>query len=116
MGGHVAGAQQLAPRSDGAPPEVNPAPAVVEPAASAEEMQKNWPAFRGPGGIGIAEGVFALTLRSLLVPLGAATVITLGFRGVTFWVPLVVGLFTFRLGSRLDSRRRATRLEKTNGS
>lgn len=49
-----------------------------------------------PSGIGIVEGVLALTLRSLGVPLGAATLITISFRGLTFWLPLVIGLFTLR--------------------
>jgi uncharacterized membrane protein YbhN (UPF0104 family) len=30
------------------------------------------------------------------VPLGEATVVTLAYRGVTFWMPLFVGMIAFR--------------------
>jgi glycosyltransferase 2 family protein len=49
-----------------------------------------------PFGLGIVEGVMALTLHSLRVPLEAATVITLAFRGLTFWLPWVIGMAAFR--------------------
>lgn len=49
-----------------------------------------------PAGIGVVEGVMALTLRSLGVPLEAATVVTLGYRGLTFWLPFFVGMVTLR--------------------
>jgi glycosyltransferase 2 family protein len=49
-----------------------------------------------PLGIGIVEGVMALALRSLGVALEAATVVTLSFRGLTFWLPFFIGLLTFR--------------------
>jgi uncharacterized protein (TIRG00374 family) len=50
-----------------------------------------------PSGIGIVEGVLTLTLNSFYIPLGAAAVITLGYRGITFWLPLVLGFLAFRL-------------------
>ena len=53
-----------------------------------------------PSGIGVVEGVMALTLRSLRVPLGPATIITLAYRAFTFWLPLPLGLFAFRLLGR----------------
>jgi uncharacterized protein (TIRG00374 family) len=52
-----------------------------------------------PAGIGVVEGALTLALTSLQVPLGAATVIALAYRGVTFWVPLLVGMLAFRIVS-----------------
>jgi hypothetical protein len=49
-----------------------------------------------PAGIGVVEGAMTLGLRSLNVPLGEATVITLAYRGVTFWLPLIFGALAFR--------------------
>jgi len=49
-----------------------------------------------PSGVGVVEGIMTLTLVSLRVEVEAATVITLGFRGITFWLPLLVGAVTFR--------------------
>jgi glycosyltransferase 2 family protein len=49
-----------------------------------------------PAGVGIMEGAMALSLRSLGLALETATVITLAFRGVTFWAPLLVGAVNFR--------------------
>jgi phosphatidylglycerol lysyltransferase len=44
-----------------------------------------------PQGIGIVEGVMALTLTSLGIPGAVATTVTLAFRGLTFWIPLLLG-------------------------
>jgi len=52
-----------------------------------------------PSGIGIVEGALTLGLRSLNVPLGAAAIIALAYRGVTFWFPLLIGLVAFRYTS-----------------
>jgi hypothetical protein len=49
-----------------------------------------------PSGIGIVEGVLTLILNSFYIPLGAAAVITLAYRGVTFWLSLLIGFFAFR--------------------
>lgn len=49
-----------------------------------------------PAGIGIVEGALALGLNSLNVPLGAATVIALAYRGVVFWLPLLARMAAFR--------------------
>ncbi len=49
-----------------------------------------------PGGMGVVEGILPLSLASLNVPLGAATVITLVYRGITFWLPLITGMVAFR--------------------
>jgi len=50
-----------------------------------------------PAGIGVVEGVLTLALRSLYVPLGSAAVITLAYRGLTFWLPLLYGVAAIRL-------------------
>jgi glycosyltransferase 2 family protein len=49
-----------------------------------------------PSGIGIVEGMLTLSLTSLYVPLSAATVVVLAYRGITFWVPLLVGMVSLR--------------------
>lgn len=49
-----------------------------------------------PAGVGIIEGVMPLALSSLRVPWSEAVVITLAYRGVTFWLPLAVGAVAFR--------------------
>jgi len=49
-----------------------------------------------PSGIGIVEGVMTLALVSLRVPLEAATVITLAYRGITFWLPFGYGFVALR--------------------
>ncbi len=50
-----------------------------------------------PSGLGIVEGVLPLALASLRVPWGAAVVVTLVYRAVTFWFALGVGALAFRL-------------------
>ncbi len=49
-----------------------------------------------PSGIGVVEGTLPLALGSLHIPVGAATVVALSYRGITFWVPLLVGMLAFR--------------------
>lgn len=49
-----------------------------------------------PAGLGVVEGMLALTLRSMYVPMGAAAVVTLGYRSFTFWIPFLFGLISFR--------------------
>jgi glycosyltransferase 2 family protein len=55
-----------------------------------------------PAGLGFVEGALALALTSLRVPLGAAAVLTLAYRGITFWIPLLFGMFAFRWLSRKE--------------
>ncbi len=50
-----------------------------------------------PSGIGIVEGVMPLALSSLRVPWSQAIIITLAYRGITFWFPLGVGAIAFRI-------------------
>ena len=49
-----------------------------------------------PAGIGFVEGAMTIGLRTLNVPIGAAAVIALAYRGITFWLPLLFGMFAFR--------------------
>ncbi len=53
-----------------------------------------------PSGVGVVEGVLTVALRSLRVASGAAVVITLSYRAVTFWFPLLVGAVAFHSFSR----------------
>jgi len=53
-----------------------------------------------PGGIGIFEGILTIWLRALGVGLEPAAVITLAYRGVTFWQPLIIGGYMFRRFSK----------------
>ena len=55
-----------------------------------------------PAGIGIVEGIMPLALSSLRVPWSQAVIITLAYRGVTFWVPLGVGAVAFRILNRSE--------------
>jgi uncharacterized protein (TIRG00374 family) len=50
-----------------------------------------------PSGVGIVEGVMALAFHSRRIPWGSAILVTIAYRSVTFWFPLLVGLGAFRL-------------------
>ena len=56
-----------------------------------------------PSGIGIVEGIMPLALASLRVPWSQAVIITLAYRGITFWFPLGVGAIAFRMLNRSSS-------------
>lgn len=49
-----------------------------------------------PNGIGVVEGLMPLVYTSLGLPTAAATVITLAFRGLTFWIPFLIGFALLR--------------------
>ena len=53
-----------------------------------------------PSGIGIVEGVMPLALSSLRIPWSQAIIITLAYRGITFWFPLGVGALALRVLER----------------
>jgi glycosyltransferase 2 family protein len=53
-----------------------------------------------PYGIGIVETLLPLALTSLRVPWEQAVVVTLTYRGVTFWIPLMLGAVSFRVLQR----------------
>ncbi len=50
-----------------------------------------------PSGIGIVEGILPLALTSLGIAWEQAAVVTLTYRGVTFWFPLMLGGAAFRV-------------------
>jgi glycosyltransferase 2 family protein len=50
-----------------------------------------------PSGIGVVEGVLPLALSSLGLAWEEAVVVTLTYRGITFWTPLLIGGVSFRL-------------------
>lgn len=53
-----------------------------------------------PSGIGIVEGIMPLALSSLRIPWSQAIIITLAYRGITFWFPLGVGALALRVLER----------------
>jgi uncharacterized protein (TIRG00374 family) len=57
-----------------------------------------------PSGLGFVEGAMTLVLTSLNVPLASAAVITLAYRGVTFWFPLLLGFVALRWTERVSHR------------
>ena len=61
-----------------------------------------WIVSPAPQGVGVVEATIALVLSSLGVPTAAATLIAVSFRGLTFWLPMAVGLVVAR---RLRSLR-----------
>jgi uncharacterized protein (TIRG00374 family) len=53
-----------------------------------------------PGGLGFVESALILVLTSLGVPSSGATVVTLAFRGLTFWTPFLLGFVALRWSAR----------------
>ena len=58
-----------------------------------------------PSGLGVVEGVMTIALNTLRVEMAAAALITLTYRFITFWFPLIVGLAAFRF---LNSKKKST--------
>jgi glycosyltransferase 2 family protein len=54
-----------------------------------------------PAGLGFVEGALALALSSMYIPFSQAAVVTLAYRGFTFWIPLLVGMVAFRALERM---------------
>jgi hypothetical protein len=50
-----------------------------------------------PAGLGVVEGMLTVALNTLRVKWAAAALITLTYRAVTFWFPLLVGAIAFRV-------------------
>lgn len=69
-----------------------------------------------PMGMGVVEGVTPLVLISLGVPAAVSAVVVLAFRGLSFWLPLLVGfgllqrLRTFSPAERAQTRGWSVRL------
>jgi uncharacterized protein (TIRG00374 family) len=49
-----------------------------------------------PAGLGVVEGALTLALTSMYISLEDAAVITLSFRGITFWIPMLMGMISLR--------------------
>lgn len=49
-----------------------------------------------PGGVGFVEGIMVLTFKSLGVPIEIALVVTVIYRGLTFWLPFIFGIIALR--------------------
>jgi uncharacterized protein (TIRG00374 family) len=60
-----------------------------------------------PSGIGFVEGALTLVLTSLGVPLAAAVLISLAYRGITLWFPFAYGAIAIRWVSRLTPSSQA---------
>jgi glycosyltransferase 2 family protein len=54
-----------------------------------------------PAGIGVVEGALTLALTSMYISLEDAAVITLSYRGITFWIPMLVGMISLRVLERV---------------
>jgi phosphatidylglycerol lysyltransferase len=59
-----------------------------------------------PQGIGVVEGVMALTFTSLGIPGAVAATVALVFRGFTFWIPMLLGFFAVQQMQRFSEDRR----------
>ncbi len=55
-----------------------------------------WKMSLVPEGVGVVEGVMILVYTSVGVPAVKATVISLAFRGLTYWLPMVMGFLLLR--------------------
>jgi uncharacterized protein (TIRG00374 family) len=53
-----------------------------------------------PGGLGFVEGSMVLVLTSLGVLKARATVLTIAYRGITFWLPFMLGFVALRWTAR----------------
>jgi phosphatidylglycerol lysyltransferase len=60
-----------------------------------------------PQGIGLVEGVMTLTYTSLGIPAETAAVVSLAFRGLTFWLPLVLGFVLIQRTRTFGGRERS---------
>lgn len=49
-----------------------------------------------PQGVGVVEGVMTLVYSSLKIPVAKAAVIVLAYRGLGFWLPLIIGSILVR--------------------
>ncbi len=57
-----------------------------------------------PAGIGVVEGALTLALTSMYISLEDAAVITISYRGITFWIPLLFGMFSLRALEKVGVR------------
>jgi uncharacterized protein (TIRG00374 family) len=78
--------------------DVRPEPALVLLAYAAAQLLSMIPAT--PGGLGFVEAGLVGLLALAGVPAGSAAVATLGYRLISYWLPLPVGLVAFLLARR----------------
>ncbi|MCL4541967.1 MAG: flippase-like domain-containing protein, partial [Chloroflexi bacterium] len=64
-----------------------------------------WIVSPTPEGIGVVEGVMTLVYTSLDVPGSVALVVSVAFRGITFWLPLLLGFLVIRKTESFRSGR-----------
>lgn len=57
-----------------------------------------------PSGLGVVEGALALALISMYVKPSNSTLITLSYRAITFWLPVLIGMFAFRWISHQEDK------------
>ena len=62
-----------------------------------------------PSGVGFVEGALTLYLRALGVPLAIAAVISVAYRGITFWLTLAYGIIAIRWVGHTPKRLRQDR-------
>ena len=60
-----------------------------------------------PSGIGVVEVIVPIIYTSMGIPVEVGTAITLSFRGLSFWIPMLVGFFLLRQLSMFSSSERA---------
>lgn len=56
-----------------------------------------------PAGLGFVEGALTLALSSMYIPFSAAAIVTLAYRGFTFWIPLFIGMVSFRMLENMNT-------------
>jgi hypothetical protein len=66
-----------------------------------------WVVSPTPQGIGVVEGVMALVYTSLSVPGATAVLAALTFRGLSFWLPLLIGFFLLQRVRSFGARSKA---------
>lgn len=66
-----------------------------------------WIVSPTPNGIGIVEGLMPVIYVSLGLPVAEATLITLAFRGMSFWLPMFVGFIAIRQLKSFNTTQRA---------
>lgn len=59
-----------------------------------------------PQGIGVVEGMMTLTFTSLGIPGAVAATVALAFRGLTFWLPMLLGFFALQRLRTFDPHER----------
>ena len=64
-------------------------------------------AFLFPGGIGVIEASMAAIFKSLGVPGEVSAVVIIGYRLVSFWMPMILGFFASGLLSRMAKSEEA---------